>query len=153
MLDAPCGDFHWMKEIQLGDVEYIGVDIVSDAIEKAKKTYSTYLRTFRLIDIIEDELPRVDLIFCRDALVHFPYREVRLTLMNFKRSGSAYLLTTTFPRHVNTDVKYMSLWRPLNLEAAPFNFPKPLLILNENCPERDYVDKSLALWRTEDLPA
>ena len=27
VVDAPCGDFHWFKEIPLPTVEYIGLDI------------------------------------------------------------------------------------------------------------------------------
>jgi hypothetical protein len=33
-------------------------------------------------------------------------------------------------------------------EIEPFNFPKPILVINENCTEgvMNYTDKSLALW-------
>ena len=39
-------------------------------------------------------------------------------------------------------------WRPLNLQDKPFNFPSPILIINENCTEDggEYSDKSMALW-------
>lgn len=152
MLDAPCGDFHWMKEIELGDVEYVGGDIVPELIRQTALRYSARRCKFRVLDIIRDDLPAVDLIFCRDALVHFPYQEVAQALANFRRSGATYLLTTTFPQHVNRDVEYMSLWRPLNLQASPFELPEPLFIVNEDCPEECYTDKSLALWRISDLP-
>ena len=38
---------------------------------------------------------------------------------------------------------------------APFNFPPPLRLVNENCTEGDgaYGDKCLGLWRLADLPA
>jgi hypothetical protein len=44
-------------------------------------------------------------------------------------------------------------WRLLNLERAPFNFPKPLAVYNEGCDEQGsaYADKSLGLWRVENL--
>lgn len=151
MLDVPCGDFNWMKEVRLGDVDYIGGDIVPDIVKRNTRLYAAPRREFRRLDIIEDELPRVDMIFCRDALVHFPYREVSLTLENFRRSSATYLLTTTFPKHANRDVSYMSLWRPLNLQAEPFNLPAPLMLINEQCSDLDFMDKSLALWRITDL--
>lgn len=28
ILDIPCGDFSWMKKIELDGIEYIGADIV-----------------------------------------------------------------------------------------------------------------------------
>lgn len=151
VLDAPCGDFNWMKDVRLDNVDYVGGDIVPEIVERNARLYAAPRRAFRRLDIIEDELPRVDMIFCRDALVHFPYHEVTLTLENFKRSRATYLLTTTFPEHANRNVDYMSLWRPLNLQAAPFNLPAPLLLINEQCPDPGFTDKSLGLWRLSEL--
>ena len=34
MLDAPCGDFYWMKEVPLGDIDYTGADIVPEIIDR-----------------------------------------------------------------------------------------------------------------------
>lgn len=35
MLDAPCGDFHWMKEVDLSFLSmYIGADIVFQTLSK-----------------------------------------------------------------------------------------------------------------------
>jgi len=46
-------------------------------------------------------------------------------LRNIRRSGSAYLLVTTFPdRKENVDI-ITGNWRPLNMEKPPFNFPRP----------------------------
>jgi hypothetical protein len=44
-------------------------------------------------------------------------------------------------------------WRLLNLEKPPFNFPKPLQLLNEQCSEGggQFCDKSLGLWRVQDI--
>ena len=37
-VDAPCGDFNWMKEVLPSlSVNYIGLDIVSSVIKKIKK--------------------------------------------------------------------------------------------------------------------
>jgi len=35
-LDAPCGDWYWMRETDLGVEHYIGVDIVETMIENTK---------------------------------------------------------------------------------------------------------------------
>src|SRR5947207_8580346 len=34
LLDAPCGDFTWMERVDLGDIQYIGGDIVSAIVEE-----------------------------------------------------------------------------------------------------------------------
>jgi SAM-dependent methyltransferase len=152
LLDIPCGDFYWMTEVDLGGVEYLGADIVPEVIAANRERYGGALgRRFVTLDITRDPLPRADLILCRDCLVHLANREARHALENIKRSGSTYLLATTFTsRPENPDV-VTGFWRPLNLELPPFALPKPLLTINENCPEIDFPDKSLGLWRIESL--
>lgn len=106
------------------------------------------------MDIINDELPKADIIICRDCLVHFPTEGIFKAIGNFKKSGSTYLLTTTFTadRKNNIHAKFGD-WNPFNLEGPPFNFPKPITIINENCTEANclYTDKSLGLWKLSDL--
>jgi hypothetical protein len=73
-----------------------------------------------------------------------------------QRSGSAFLLTTTFPGvRVNEKLNQKVRWRPLNLTRPPFDFPPPLRVLNEGCTEDQgrWADKSLGLWRLADLGA
>jgi SAM-dependent methyltransferase len=151
MIDIPCGDFHWMKHVDLRDCHYIGADILPELIEADRQQYNY---EFRLLDISQDPLPQVDLFFSRDCLVHFPFEYIERTIRNIRRSDSRYLLTTTFTaRNENTDIPLGS-WRALNLELPPIGFPPPLKVINENCTEHGgiYSDKSLALWRISDLP-
>ena len=154
MLDAPCGDFNWLKHVRLDLEEYIGGDIVPKLVEQNQRHFGNTQRRFLHLDITSDYLPQVDLILCRDCLVHFPFSEITATLKNFKRSQSRYLLTTTFtgPRP-NMDIP-MGEWRTLNLQMAPFNLLPPLRLINEKCTENNgtYADKCLGLWRLEDLP-
>ena len=153
MLDAPCGDFHWMKEAHLNLEQYIGVDIVEEIIAENNRSYKRPGREFFVRNIIEDSLPTVDLIFSRDVLIHLRDHEIFRALANFKRSGSKYLLTTTFPGRINEDLEFTGMFRPLDLQAAPFNFPPPLRLLSENCTECEgaFADKSLGLWLLSSL--
>jgi hypothetical protein len=155
MLDIPCGDFHWMKAVELGSVDYIGADIVADVIEENNRLYSGETIRFRQLNLIEDRLPRADLVFCRDCLVHFSDADIMRSLQNVCESGAEYLLTTTFTgRTSNFDIPTGG-WRALNLQLAPFNLPVPLHVINEQCTEGRgaYADKSLGLWRVRDLRA
>ena len=149
-LDAPCGDLHWIKTVDLG-VDYVGVDIVGELVERLRTEFPQ--RRFECRDLVEDDLPAADLIFCRDCLVHLPLEEVGKVLKNFGRSGAKYVLTTTFPAVTsNGDVKW-SGWRALNLRLSPFNLPEPLRLINEGCTEDGgkFADKSLGLWQLADL--
>lgn len=154
LLDAPCGDFNWIAEAADSVESYMGVDVVPELVEHNLRHHLTGGRTFALADISRDRLPAVDVILCRDCLVHFSIRDVWATLANFRRGGSRYLLTTTFvERETNTRIRTGS-WQPLNLQAAPFHFPAPLELIDERCTHTGgiYRDKRLALWEIASLP-
>ena len=150
MLDIPCGDHFWINKLNL-DIQYIGADIVSNLIERNKAHYEASNKTFLCMDIIKDNLPDINLIFCRDCFIHFSYDDIFKSIENIKKSGAQYLMTTTFPEKENRDIATGG-WRMLNLEAAPFNFPEPLICINEKCDEGEaYKTKSMALWKVSDL--
>jgi SAM-dependent methyltransferase len=153
VLDVPCGDFHWMKKVDLSSIDYIGADIVSDLISSNTNRYASKLVSFRQLDLIRDPLPRVDLVFCRDCLVHLSFDDTFAALENILRSRAKYLLTTTFTdRERNRDI-VTGEWRALNLELAPFDFPPPIALINEKCTESGnaFSDKSLGLWKISDI--
>jgi hypothetical protein len=152
ILDVPCGDFFWMSRIRLDNVSYVGGDIVQALVDKNNAEYARPGVSFRRIDLISDELPKADLLLVRDCLVHLSYGDISRALGNICRSSATYLLATTFPGRTNQDIP-TGRWRPLDLQAAPFGFPAPLRLVNEGCTEAggQYRDKSLALWRVEDI--
>ena len=110
-------------------------------------------RAFVRMDLLGDALRRVDLVFCRDCLVHHSSADVRRALRNIVASGSRYLLTSHFAdRRKNAEI-LTGEWRPLNLTRAPFGLPPPDRVILEGCTEEGgrYADKALALWRVEDV--
>jgi len=149
IVDAPCGDFNWMQDVlDVRHLSYTGVDIVAALIAENGRRYGTPTRRFVCADFTRADLPAADLILCRDGLVHLSFADARAAIRNFRRSGSRYLLATTFvDRTHNADVPTGG-WRVLNLEAAPFDFPPPLALVDERCTGGDgrYRDKRLGLW-------
>ena len=155
LLDAGCGDFNWVKEIRLPLEWYLGVEIVPELASRNRQAYGDRTRSFVHGNIARDKLQRADVILCRDCLVHFSFEDLWSALRNFKKSGSAYLLATTFVAHqTNLDVETGG-WRPLNMERPPFGFPAPLRAIDEKCLHTGgiYADKRLALWRLADIAA
>jgi hypothetical protein len=131
ILDAGCGDINWFPLDEFPHyVRYVGVDL--------------FPRQPGIIhaDITTSNLPPVDLIVCRDVMIHFDNDTVLQTLHNFRRSCAEYLLATTFRCVYNS-------WRgsgglqhyPLDLAAPPFNLGEPLLLIPEN-----YPNKFCGLW-------
>ena len=152
VLDIPCGDFHWMSRVDLSGLVYTGGDIVRELIEQNRRYEQDTVR-FRQLNLLCDNLPRVDLIFCRDCLVHFSSADVWRALENIVRSGSTYLLTTTFTARAHNDEIATGDWRPLNLQSAPFALPPPQRVIVEECPAAGgrWADKSLGLWRVSEI--
>lgn len=153
LLDLPCGDCHWMTEVPLPGVSYIGADLLPELIAANENQYQSLNRSFMVLDLTRSVLPSADLILVRDCLVHLSFADASRAIDNVKRSNIRYLLTTTFTSEpVNRDVPTGD-WRPLNLVEPPFGFPEPLYILNEGCTEQEgvFADKSLGLWKVADL--
>lgn len=154
MLDVPCGDYHWMRLVDRTGIHYIGGDIVTSLVEQNRQWESPDVE-FRRLDLLTDAVPTVDLVFCRDCLVHLSNADAQRAVRNIVASGSTYLLTTTFPDRIeNADIP-TGRWRVLNLQAPPFNFPPPIRLVVEQCTEGGgkYTDKALGLWKIETLPA
>ncbi len=151
VLDVPCGDFYWMRLVEL-DVDYTGGDIVPQLVASNQARYGNERRRFMHIDLLEGPLPTADLLLCRDCLVHLSNAHIQSALANIRASGTTYLLTTTFTnRDRNQDIPTGS-WRPVNLLLPPYSFPQPLRLIDERCPDASYADKHLGLWRVADIP-
>jgi SAM-dependent methyltransferase len=155
VLDAGCGDFHWFRELAIELDSYLGVEVVPALAAENQRRHGGEGRNFVALDVIRDPLPRVDLVLCRDVLVHLKTRQALAALRNFRRSGSTWLLATTFDgAHANADVA-LGGWRPLDLERPPFALGPPLRRIGEADSVEDprYADKALGLWRLGAPPA
>ncbi len=62
ILDIPCGDFNWLQGVNFGTCKYIGADIVEELVNRNNQHYANEGRKFIKLNIVNDELPTVDLI-------------------------------------------------------------------------------------------
>jgi SAM-dependent methyltransferase len=156
ILDLPCGDFGWMRHVELGERTYVGADIVPELIAHHQATFGRADGSIRFVhrDIVRDELPRADLVLCRDCLVHLSFANIFAAFANLRRSGAKWLLTTTFLDHDQNRDAVDGDWRMLNLMRPPFELPQPDAMVNEECTEAGgaYRDKALGLWPLAALP-
>ncbi len=153
LVDIPCGDFHWMRDVDLTDIHYTGADVVDEMVRKNQQLFGGPLRAFECINLFTGPLPAADLVFCRDCLVHLPFEDALAAIETIRQSKCKWLMTTTFTRGTpNTDLDAAG-WRALNLTLPPFNLPPPTMMLSEKCTEAGGLagDKSLGLWRISDL--
>lgn len=153
-LDLPCGDYHWMARTDLCVAQYTGGDIVPDLIADNRERYAKEGVCFEVIDLIEGPIPKHDLVFVRDCLVHLSSAHVIAALRNIKASGATWLLTTTYPGTGTNEEISTGQWRTVDLERPPFALPKPERLIEEG---QEHVkgqmpNKMLGLWRVADLP-
>jgi hypothetical protein len=131
MIDAPCGDLHWMKLV-LGEmgIRYMGGDVVPQVVELARSNNAFPNAIFCDFDITKSDFPDdVDLWLCRDVLFHFSYHDLKRALVNFGRSKIPYVLVTS---HIGDDVKNRPIvtgdFRQLNLFKRPFRLKESAVI-------------------------
>jgi hypothetical protein len=146
MLDAPCGDWTWMRTIDISFLaSYIGMDVEPRLIEANtinagdQRPNCVWVRANLLK---RQRFPTVDLILCRDFLAHLTNDYIERTLEKFKASGSTYLLASNYPGASNefeydADT-YDSPWRgyierPHDLTKWPFGL-KQIDAITEQTP-------------------
>ena len=151
ILDIPCGDYNWAREIDWTPFNYIGADIVPDLVNKNRSLYASKSVEFQTIDILTDPLPCCDLVLCRDLFIHFPNELIQTALHKIRLSGAQYLLATQYEGvYANREIALGS-FRPVNLMCHPFDLPEPEHIISDD----DYLKlwgRTLALWRVENIP-
>jgi len=148
MLDAPCGDFHWMRYMQWPTgFKYMGGDIVSDLIVDNRRKYPN--TEFLEIDVLQNVLPDVDAWLARDLMIHFPDKAIWTAINQFQKSSIKYLLATTYPNNLqNSDIQFGQV-RHLNLCAPPFRLPAPFGILHES--DDPITGRVIGVWRRSDI--
>lgn len=155
LLDAPCGDFHWMNELlkNYSDIKYIGGDIVGKLIEANTTEYANKNISFQKLDITSDALPASDLMLVRDCLFHLSYEDIYNFLINFEQSEVGYLLTTTHKpsdSFHNRDI-VSGDFRFIDLFSAPFNFPIDVSDRMDDYRQNSDIPRELCLFTREQV--
>jgi hypothetical protein len=132
LFDVGCGMSTWMRECVPPSVrEYFGMDAATVVIDANLALPARGGWTFFTGDLSDTGVfpAPVDLILCRDVMVHLPQAKVLALLRNAKRL-SGLLLATHWPDRHNTDIK-AGEWRPLDLCASPYNLGQPIEVVAE----------------------
>ena len=149
-LDAPCGDWNWMRRVDLSGVDYVGADVVANVVARNNLEYARPGVRFIHADLTKDPLPTADMIMCRDCWVHLSFQDIAAILKNFRSTGAKWLLVSNTPSRDRNQNKPTGIgWRHLNLHLPPFNFPPGTESRKDHYPD---VPFEIALWRLADLP-
>jgi len=155
-VDAPCGDFNWMKLVlPKVDINYIGLDIVDSVIEKNKVAYGSGKIKFETSNICEDKIPNCDMIMVRDCLFHLSYEDINKLLINLSNIDYKYLLTTTHTvdkSFKNSDI-ITGDFRLIDLFSSPFSFDsKKVKSRVDDFPEGYLVKRQMILVEKRFVP-
>lgn len=151
IFDAPCGDLNWIAPfISQTQIQYLGGDISPSVVQAAQFAHPTI--QIQVFDITRNPFPPVDLWHCRDCLFHLPFEMIEQALANFARSSIPFALITTHHSrlfHQNLNVQPGG-FRLLDLEKPPISLPKPLALIRDYRPGRDFP-RYMCLWSREQI--
>jgi hypothetical protein len=149
VLDIPCGDFLWFKEMTLDLDSYIGADIVVPLIASVAEQYTSPTRSFRVMDLTKDVLPDCDLILVRDCFIHLSFESIFAALKNITQSKIRYLLTSHYADVAANLDRETGSCHAVNLCAPPFNVPPAVELIDDYA--KGIPPRQLGLWRIDDL--
>lgn len=127
IIDVPCGDFNFMRKIipQNDKIHYLGMDIAENAINMCKKYESKSIK-FKVDDITNPEikLNKVDLIICKDLLLHLSFSDIKSVLKNIENSNCKYFACSRYDNGnvINKDQNSGVGARGIEITKEPFNF-------------------------------
>jgi SAM-dependent methyltransferase len=104
VVDLGCGDFRVSRMINLGEANYLGIDIVKDLISFNQRQFSSQQIQFLHRDIVNDELIGADL--CLYNKEHPPNEEVK---KGWQRNNGLYLELPPFNCKIESLLIYPDL--------------------------------------------
>ena len=96
-LDVGCGDFNIGSKLYLRFDKYIAIDIVEPLIKFNSTKWVDNNLEFKFLNVIEDEIPAVDIIFIREVLQHLRNFEIEKILKNMNGKCSWLVITEFLP--------------------------------------------------------
>lgn len=152
LLDFPCGSCLWMAQFLSTlkrPISYVGVDVSSIAVERAK-TNLARIDTCQ-VNILHGDLlthkhdKPVDLVMCRDALQHLSISNVYKALENLASIDAKWYLIGSYTGGINKNIPNGHYFN-IDLMTTPFNL-KPFKIYCEDHPDSDMdLPKHLYLY-------
>lgn len=149
MIDAPCGDYSWMHTTELPSIKkYIGGDIVEFLIKENQTKYPNI--SFDVLDLTCDTFPEVDVLFCRDCLLHLSFTDIDKVFKNISQSNIKYVLMSNWfaDAENNRDIQTGGA-RYINFLSAPYNFKNPIDSITDFV--SGFPHREMVLWSKETI--
>jgi SAM-dependent methyltransferase len=143
VVDLGCGDWTSTRLIDWSGIDYLGLDVVPEAVEDNRERYGRPGIRFAVMDLAGDEdLPSADLAICKEVLQHLPNAAVERVIAKLGSFKMAILVNDSQGNYVgnwgtlwrgrpflgtNEDIA-LGGYRPLKLREAPFNLDAQVMM-------------------------
>jgi hypothetical protein len=85
LVDLGCGDFQVGRHLVGPGIDYLGVDVVPDLIQRNRERFGAPNVRFECLDVTADPLPPGDLCLVRQVLQHLSNRQIQCVLEKLAR--------------------------------------------------------------------
>ncbi len=124
IVDVGCGDWTFSQYVDWNGAKYTGIDVVRAVIDKNNAQFSTKKISFIHSDGMDMNLPKADLIICKDVLQHLPDSEIEKFLKQLHKFKHCLITNDVDPTtktSENSEEVDLTYGRHLDLTKAPFN--------------------------------
>jgi len=154
VVDLGCGDFSVGSRIRPFCRGYIACDVVDALIQRNVARFSKDEVEFRLLNIINDDLPKADVAFVRQVFQHLSNRDIKKVLKKLVATYSRLIVTEQVPagefvpnldHRTGADIR-VNMPRPSGvvLTEPPFNLAAKQDIVLCEIP-RDYAGRKAVI--------
>lgn len=123
--DIGCGDFQFMKDVDLGEAVYDGYDLVASVIDATQVLHGSDRVHFHIMPDDPTELDGGDLAILKDVLIHLDNGHAQ-QLLDALVAKFRFILTVNNiakdPAVYNRDIE-PGRFRPVDVSLPPFNYP------------------------------
>jgi len=122
VIDLGCGDWQFSRLINWTGIEYLGLDIVPKVIKANQEKYRAANIHFFTANFIDIDLPKSDLLVCKDVLQHLPVQDIKRFLKKTGKYKYCLITNDVDPLTLTSDNCDIPAghYRPIDLTEAPF---------------------------------
>lgn len=153
VVDLGCGDFYVGSQVRGLCSNYIACDVVPELIRFNKERHGHLRVDFRVLDLVEDELPPGDIVFVRQVFQHLSNDQILKALPKIKAGYRMLVLSEHVPSEAdfqpNLDIPAgpdirVSINSGLDIVKPPFDFVAVNAELLCEVPEHGGVIRTIA---------
>lgn len=123
VVDVGCGNWLFSQLMDWSNIDYTGYDIVKEIIDENQAKFSTPSIKFIHGNAILIDLPKADLLICKDVLQHLPNEDILKMIAQFTKFKHCLIVNDVNPNTLKGSNSYINLgeYRHPDLADPPFN--------------------------------